>query len=147
MKETSNYDIQAALSEQLRNNSDSFKSRFMLDILFGYFEEVSRYVCDKMFTDFAYWYPNNANTALQIDVVDISKEFGEEVIKPWLAGWHERNKRMSAKAPYLKYLKNNTARIIIPLVAEEKNVLRSTKKYEGELIKQKDEGWKEGDKL
>ena len=138
MKESSKKTIYEIWNSRMIDNSDAFKDRFMLDMLFNYFRDVSRYVCDKMFTDVVYWYPNTKQTAVYLDIVELSKEFGEEVIKPWLAGWHERNKRMSAKAPYLKYLKNNTARIIIPLTKEEKGVLNSVRDYEETLLKQKD---------
>ena len=126
MKQTS----QEFLTEKMRNNSDEFKSRFMLDILFGYFQEVAEYICEKMFINVAFWYSNSKKTEVHIDVVELSKEFGEQIIMPWLAGWHERNKRVSVKAPHLKYLKNNAARIIIPLTVEEKDVLRASSAYD-----------------
>lgn len=96
---------------------------FVLSAVFTYFTEVTKYLCEKTFTDSLVWTPSKKYNQISTTVPNVSKEFGQQVIEPWLLAWSDEHRGGTRiKAPYLKYHdKSGTATVVIPLTLFEGN--------------------------
>jgi len=104
---------------------------------FTYFVEVTKYLCEKTFTDTLVWVPSKKYYQISATVPNISKEFGQQIIEPWLLKWSDEHRGGNKpKAPYLKYNKNSgVTTVVIPLTLFEGNCLMSDAKIEQYLEK------------
>jgi hypothetical protein len=91
-----------------------------------YFAELVEYLCEKSFaTDVitvctGHW-------RAKFYVGNVSKEFGEQIIMPWVTAWSLRNRPFDIKLPRAAYREEENCMIlIVPLASQETVTLELT---------------------
>lgn len=88
-----------------------------------YFAELVEYLCEKSFaTDIINVCPGHWRAKFYVK--NTSKEFGEQVIMPWVVAWSKRNRFCGIKLPRAEYKEvENCMILIVPLAIEETVVM------------------------
>lgn len=112
----------------------------LLSVLFPYFEKVFDYLCEKCFVESLTWIPSSKRGQVSVEIPNISKEFGQQIIAPWLIQWSTKFRGDDTKVPYLRYnVKYDIATIVIPLGPKEQAYLKQDARYEAALKRWADE--------
>lgn len=120
--------------------SESFVSKHLMSMLFPHFEELFGYLCEKSFANSLTWIPSRKLGQISVEVPNITKEFGQQVIIPWLIQWSNKFRGDNIRVPYLRYnVKHSCATVVIPLVPKEHNFLKQDARYEAALKRWADE--------
>ena len=84
-----------------------------------YFGELLKYLCEKSFaTDIIYIFPQH--WVAEFYVGNISREFGQQIVEPWIAAWTQRHRPFDIKPPHVEYKEiENVMILTVPLASAE----------------------------
>ena len=99
---------------------------------YAYVSELYQYLNEKTCgTEEIIFWSNTTEDILYYIFKNISKEYMEKVILPWIWEWSKRNERFAFALPYADYIHDDRIKLNIPLTDDERVIVKSAERLEG----------------